>query len=420
MMSKRQLQQPTFKINSRITQAMLALTLALTVAVVPTPQAHAQTYSVLYSFSGQTDGAYPYGGVILDAAGNVYGTTFQGGDLEGCGLFKGCGVVYKVDPSGKQTVLHTFRGNADGRQPYFGNLLLDTAGNLFGTTVYGGMKGNIGMGTAFEVATTGRETVLHRFIGGAKDGQQPSQGLIQDANGDFYGTTVAGGNGPYGGYGTVYRMSKSGKVAVLHSFIGNDGVEPTGWLTQDSAGNFYGTAITGGPTGAGTVFKITKTGKFTLLYTFKGAPDGFLPQGALAVDKAGNVYGATSEGGNANACPAFGCGVIFKISKNGKDTILHTFVGPDGAAPSGGVLLDAAGNLYGTTWAGGAHGNGSIFKLDKTGKLTTLYSFTGGTDGGLPFAGLTADQAGNFYGTTNLGGITKCESGCGVVFKLTP
>jgi uncharacterized repeat protein (TIGR03803 family) len=420
MMSKRQLQQPTFKINSRITQAMLALTLALTVAVVPTPQAHAQTYSVLYSFSGQTDGAYPYGGVILDAAGNVYGTTFQGGDLEGCGLFKGCGVVYKVDPSGKQTVLHTFRGNADGRQPYFGNLLLDTAGNLFGTTVYGGMKGNIGLGTAFEVATTGRETVLHRFIGGAKDGQQPSQGLIQDANGDFYGTTVAGGNGPYGGYGTVYRMSKSGKVAVLHSFIGNDGVEPTGWLTQDSAGNFYGTAITGGPTGAGTVFKITKTGKFTLLYTFKGAPDGFLPQGALAVDKAGNVYGATSEGGNANACPAFGCGVIFKISKNGKDTILHTFVGPDGAAPSGGVLLDAAGNLYGTTWAGGAHGNGSIFKLDKTGKLTTLYSFTGGTDGGLPFAGLTADQAGNFYGTTNLGGITKCESGCGVVFKLTP
>jgi uncharacterized repeat protein (TIGR03803 family) len=216
-------------------------------------------------------------------------------------------------------------------------------------------------------------------------------------------------------------MSKSGKVTILHSFTGGDGVEPTGWLTQDAAGNFYGTAITGGSTGGGTVFKITKTGKFTLLYTFKGAPgDGFLPEGALALDKTGNLYGATSEGGDATACPAFGCGVIFKISNKGKESILHIFVGSDGAAPSGGVLLDAAGNLYGTTWAGGTHDSGSIFKLDTTGKLTTLYSFTGGTDGGLPFAGLTEDQAGNFYGATNLGGMTNCESGCGVVFKLTP
>jgi len=406
--------------NSRGASAVLALALALLLTVVMTPSAQAQSYSVLYSFTGAADGAYPYGGVIVDAAGNLYGTTFQGGYLKGCGLFQGCGVVFKVDPSGKQTVLHTFKGNSDGRQPYFGNLLRDKSGNLFGTTVYGGMKGNIGLGTAFEVATIGRETILHRFAGGPKDGEEPTAGLILDANGDFYGTTVAGGNGPYGGYGTVYRMSKSGKVTVLHSFTGDDGVEPTGWLTQDAAGNFYGTAITGGSTGAGTVFKITKTGKFTLLYTFKGAPDGYLPEGALALDKAGNVYGATSEGGDADACPAFGCGVIFKISNKGKESVLHIFIGPDGAAPSGGVLLDAAGNLYGTTWAGGAHGNGSIFKLDASGKLTTLYSFTGGTDGGLPFAGLTEDEAGNFYGTTNLGGITKCESGCGVVFKLTP
>jgi len=372
---------------------------------------------VLYSFTGAADGAYPYGGVIVDAAGNLYGTTYQGGDLKGCGLFHGCGVVYEVDPSGKQTVLHTFKGNSDGRQPYFGNLFRDKTGNLFGTTVYGGIKDNIGIGVAYKVADTGRETILHRFTGGGDDGQQPVDGLILDADGDFYGTTVAGGSA---NYGTVYRMSKSGKVTVLHSFTGSDGVEPTGWLTQDAAGNFYGTAITGGSTGGGTVFKITKTGKFTLLYSFKGAPDGFLPQGALAVDKAGNLYGATSEGGDPVVCPGFGCGVIFKISNKGKETVVHIFVGPDGAAPSGGVLLDAAGNLYGTTWAGGTDDSGSIFKLDKTGKLTTLYSFTGGTDGGFPFAGLTADQSGNFYGATNLGGITDCESGCGVVFKLTP
>ena len=407
----------TWQTNSRGVSVTLALALAFLVVAVVTQPAQAQTYTVLYSFTGAADGAYPYGGVIVDADGNLYGTTFQGGDVKGCGLFHGCGVAYKVDPSGKQTVLHTFKGNSDGRQPYFGNLFRDNASNLFGTTVYGGIKGNIGLGTAFELATTGRETVLHRFMGGGEDGQQPVAGLILASDGNFYGTAVAGGSREYG---TVFRMSKSGKVTVLHSFTGSDGVQPTGWLTEDAAGDFYGTALSGGSTGAGTVFKISKTGKFTLLYNFKGAPDGFLPVGALALDKAGNVYGATSEGGNANVCPTFGCGVIFKISNKGKETILHTFLGPDGAAPSGGVLLGAAGDLYGTTWAGGASDSGSIFKLDKAGTLTTLYSFTGGTDGGLPFAGLTEDKAGNFYGATNLGGINNCESGCGVVFKLTP
>src|SRR5208337_1227589 len=147
--------------NSRGASVVLALALALLLTVVMTQSAQAQSYSVLYSFTGAADGAYPYGGVIVDAAGNLYGTTDQGGDLNGCGLFQGCGVVYKVDRSGKQTVLHAFKGNSDGRQPYFGNLFRDNAGNLFGTTVYGGMKGNIGLGTAFEVATTGRETILH-------------------------------------------------------------------------------------------------------------------------------------------------------------------------------------------------------------------------------------------------------------------
>ena len=411
------------QLNPRGLIATLALALAFLLGAALSQPAQAQTYNVLYTFTGAADGANPYSGVILDDVGNLYGTTFVRGALNRCGLFHGCGVVYKVDPSGKQTALHTFKGD-DGRQPYFGNLFRDRAGNLFGTTVYGGDVADIGLGVAFKVAKTGKETILHRFVGGSEqDGSQPVAGLIQDAAGNFYGTRVSGGIVTNGGYGTVYRMSQSGKVTILHSFTGNDGIQPTGWLTQDAAGNFYGTAITGGSTGYGTVFKMTKAGKFTLLHTFKGAPDGGLPQGNLAVDKAGNIYGATSEGGDAEACPGFGCGVIFKISKKGKETIVHTFLGPDGAAPSGGVVLDAAGNLYGTTWAGGAHDNGSIFKLDTTGKFTTLYSFTGGTDGGLPFSSLTQDKAGNFYGTTNLGGLANgCDygSGCGVVFKLTP
>ena len=417
MMNGKYFQNRMFNLNPQTARALLVFTFALALAATLAPRAHAQTYSVLYSFTGAADGAYPYGGVIVDADGSLYGTTYQGGHVKDCGLFQGCGVVYKLDPSGKQTVLHTFVGNSDGRQPYFGNLFRDSTGNLFGTTVYGGIKHNIGVGTAFKVTSTGHETILHRFLGGADDGQQPTAGLILDADGNFYGTTVAGGSVEDG---TVYRMSKSGKVTLLHTFTGNDGIQPTGWLTQDKAGNFYGTAATGGSTGGGTVFKITKTGKFTLLYTFKGAPDGAVPEGALALDKAGNLYGATFEGGDAFACPAFGCGVIFKISNKGKETIVHTFVGKDGAVPTGGVLLDASGNLYGTTWAGGAYDGGTIFKVDTSGKLTTLYSFTGGADGGLPFSGLTEDKAGNFYGATNLGGINNCESGCGVVFKLMP
>jgi uncharacterized repeat protein (TIGR03803 family) len=400
--------------------ATLALALAFLLGPALSQPLQAQTYTVLYTFTGAADGANPYSGVTLDDAGNLYGTTFVRGDFKGCGLFHGCGVVYKVDPSGKQTVLHTFVGNSDGRQPYFGNLFRDNTGNLFGTTVYGGMKGDIGIGVAFKVAKTGQETVLHRFTGGGDDGQQPVAGLILDSDGNFYGATVAGGSA---NEGTVYRMSKSGKVTVLHSFTGSDGIEPTSWLNQDAAGNFYGTAITGGSTGGGTVFKITKAGKFTLVYTFKGAPDGGLPQGNLVIDKAGNIYGTTSEGGDAQSCPYFGCGVVFKIDTHGKEHVLHEFLWAEGCGPSGGVTSDAVGNLYGTAWSCGAQNSGSVFKVDKKGNFTKLYDFTGGTDGGFPFSSLSQDKAGYLYGTTNLGGLANgCDyaSGCGVVFKLTP
>ncbi len=413
MIKKRQYRQWLLQINSRGTHVALASILALTLAA--TTAAQAQTYTVLYSFTGGADGAYPYGGVILDKAGNLYGTTFQGGDLNKCPTYPGCGVAYKLDLSGKQTVLHTFTGSPDGQEPDFGNLLRDKAGNLYGTTVYGG---NVD-GVVFKISRAGKETILHSFPQQSGDAECPQWGLIQDAAGDLYGTTFAGGTSSYSA-GTVFKISKAGKENVMHSFNGYDGFGPESTLVQDASGNLYGTTNSGGSIGYGTVFKINKTGKFSVLYNFKGPPDGYMPSGPLVLDKVGNLYGTTFSGGNASACPAFGCGIVFKLNKKGKETILHTFLGPDGAGPFGGVVLDAAGTLYGTDWMGGAHNSGDVFTLDKAGNFTTLYDFTGGVDGGYPFAGLTEDEAGNFYGTAYLGGITKCESGCGVVFKLTP
>jgi uncharacterized repeat protein (TIGR03803 family) len=246
--------------------------------------------------------------------------------------------------------------------------------------------------------------------------------LIQDAAGSLYGTTFAGGASGQLSAGTVFKITNTGKESVLHSFVGTDGFGPVAGLVQDSAGNLYGTASSGGSAGWGTVFKISAAGDFSVLYTFQGYPTedgGLASAGApMVLDSAGNLYGVTTEGGNAYAkgCAGFGCGVIFKLDPAGNETILHTFVSTDGASPNG-VVFDAAGNLWGTTAGGGTHDQGTIFKLDPSGNLTTLYNFTGGvTDGGLPFAGLTQDNAGNFYGTTSLGG----KHGAGVLFKLTP
>jgi uncharacterized repeat protein (TIGR03803 family) len=425
MISERQFQQWTSNINSRTAHALLALTFALTLAVVSTRRAQAQTYSVLYTFTGGADGGWPYSGVILDEAGNLYGTTEVRGNVGACGLFHGCGVVYKLDPSGKETVLHTFEGGSDGRQPQWGNLFRDKAGNLLDTTLYGGLSvTDVGGGVVYKVTKTGKETILHKFAGGPTDGLEPQTGLIQDAAGTFYGTTAAGGSGPFGQCGTVFKMSKSGKVSVLHSFLDGDGCQPIGGLVMDAVGNMYGVTSSGGSTGLGTVFKITKTGKVTSLHTFTGEPDGALPLGILVLDKAGNIYGTTPNGGDPNCTTQHqGCGIVFKIDTRGKEHILHSFLLPEGGLPYAGLLLDAAGNLYGTTSGFAAHNWGSIFKLDKKRKFTKLYDFTGGADGGFPFAGLTQDKAGNFYGTAYLGGLANgCDdnNGCGVVFKLTP
>jgi uncharacterized repeat protein (TIGR03803 family) len=346
--------------------------------------------TVLYSFTGGADGGKPSAGVIRDSAGNLYGTTFNGGTAN-------AGVVYKLDTAGEETVLYSFAGGADGGQPYAG-VIRDSAGNLYGTTFNGGNTIHCGggCGVVYKLDTAGQETVLHSFAWA--DGSQPKAGVIRDSAGNLYGTTSSGGAAYMG---VVYKLDTAGQETVLHSFTwgGADGVAPFAGVIRDAAGNVYGTTPSGGPPNAGVVFKLDASGHETVLYSFTAAAGGSQPISGVIRDSAGNLYGTTFYGGPANA------GVVYKLNATGHETVLYSFTGgADGQWPNAGVLRDSAGNLYGTTYGGGTAYNGAVYKLDTTGHETVLYSFTGGADGGNPFAGVIRDSAGNLYGTTSGGG----------------
>jgi len=305
------------------------------------------------------------------------------------------------------TVLYTFTSTTNGEQPD-APLTMDAAGNLYGTTQYGGTNG--GYGTVFKLNTTRKEAVLLSFAG-TPDAEDPYAGLTRDTAGNFYGTTLYGGT--MGGFGTVFKLHPGGKETILHSFAGTpDGEDPRSVLLRDASGNLYGTTQYGGTNGGfGTVFKLSPNGKLTLLHSFAGTPDGEDPYAGLLRDKAGNFYATTQYGGTNG-----GFGTVFKLSPKGKLTLLHSFAGtPDGVNPLAGLLRDGAGNLYGTTYYGGTNGGfGTVFKLNAKGKLTLLHSFAGMPDGQNPYARLIRDSTGNLYGTTFYGGT----SGYGTVFKL--
>lgn len=262
-------------------------------------------------------------------------------------------------------------------------------------------------------------TVLHEFSGGV-DGAAPPSGVILDPTGNFYGVTDNGG--PFN-YGVVYRLDTAGKESLLHGFLGGEGLWPVGGLLRDASGNLYGTTTDGGSPegggcahGCGTVFKRDTTGKHTVLYTFTGKKDGGSPNTALIRDAAGNLYGTTNNGGVTSCFVSFGCGVIFKLDTANHETVLYGFTdATDGKDPNG-LVADAAGNLYSTTYDGGTYGVGAVLKLDLSGTLTVLYSFTGGSDSDNPNGHLIMDKAGNLYGTTN-GGLLG-NTGFGVVYKL--
>jgi uncharacterized repeat protein (TIGR03803 family) len=405
----------------------------LLLALVPAP---AQTFSVLHTFTGP-DGAEPISSVILDGAGNIYGTTPAGGDGN-CSL-EGCGTVFVLNKAGKEIALHSFKGT-DGAYPHAG-LMRDSRGNIFGTTVEGGSGTNtcggteIGCGVAFRFSSKGKEAEF-KFQG--PNGDNPESSLVEDAAGNLYGTTVGGGK--YG-WGAVFKIDgTTGKESVLYSFSGgSDGCFPVEGLTLDSAGNLYGVTAQGGEgfctSGEGVLFEVDPAGNETVLHTF-GGTYGAYPSSVPLFDSQGNLYGTTAAGGsNSNVdCSEGGCGTVFELTPQQgglwAETVLYSFCSlpqcADGESPGGGLARDVQGNIFGTTYRGGSYQNcpdacGVVFELTASGTESVLHNFTGRSDGADPMAGLAMDSSGNLYGTTQAGGASCYgQYTCGVVFKITP
>jgi len=376
-------------------------------ALVPLSDGEARPFDVLHVFTDTPDGATSNAPVIADKHGNLLGTALQGGASNN-------GAVFEIAAGGKESVLYSFAGGNDGRRPEAG-LVEDKAGNLYGTTNQGGPAD---AGTVFKLAPDGSEAVLYAFSGGS-DGSFPQAALIADKSGNLYGTTTgAGGNGCEGdGCGTLFEVAADGKFSVLHTFTGGDGASPEGNLISDGQGNLYGTAEGGGANGYGTVFELAPDGKLRVLYAFGGGNDGAYPQAGLIADPAGNFYGTTRDGGGNHGCPDgnYGCGTVFKLTPNGAETVLYAFTGAsDGAEPYGGVVADEGGNLYGTTIAGGNEDLGVVFKLSWEGKLRSLHIFAGTSDGAWPEAGVILGKTGELYGTAYAEG----PDGWGTVFAV--
>lgn len=303
------------------------------------------TKTVLHSFVYTLyQSSRPTGGVVMDAAGNLYGEARNGGQVvcvDNDILNPDCGSIYKLAPDGTLTTIHSFEGGEDGGVPQ-GGLMIDGGGNLYGTTKYGGAYDtcNDGCGTVFKLAPDGTKTVLYSFAG-HDDGSRPSSGLVADESGNLYGTAPVGGLG----YGQVFRLAPDGTKTTLHAFSGTDGQQPSGTLALDKAGNLYGTAPTGGSGGRGVVFKLAPGGAFSVLHAFADG-DGEYPTNGVAMDRKGNLYGATIEGGTG--CGGHGCGTVFRIAEDGTYAQLARLKGRVAHNPLGGVSVDRRGRVYGS------------------------------------------------------------------------
>jgi uncharacterized repeat protein (TIGR03803 family) len=396
-----------------------ALTLALVFALllITLQPAQAQTESVLYSFcseSGCSDGSGSYAGLVTDKKGDLYGTTYFGGA-------NNYGTVFKLTPAGNESVLYSFcsqSGCSDGSRPQAG-VILDKKGNLYGTTSSGGAHG---LGAVFRVTPAGSESVLYSFCSqsGCSDGHYPLAGLLMDTAGNLYGTTYLGGadNG-----GTVFKLTRAGNETVLYSFPGgSDGSGPNAGLIVDKLGNLYGTTVYGGVNYGGTVFKLTPAGEETVLHSFcsqSGCSDGSSPMAGLIMDTAGNLYGTTYYGGDDDD------GTVFELTPAGVETVLYSFTYGyiDGGYPYAGLVVDKKGNLYGASSKGPYPDDGAVFEVSSPSKkggswsFTSLHAFENGTgDGNTPLGTLILDEKGAIYGTTLGGGA----NGDGTVFEVTP
>ncbi len=408
---------------SRHVFLQVALVTSIGFLAVTIAGAQASKFKVLHTFAGGSDGAYPTSGVVFDPAGNLYGTTLFGGSGIGCET--GCGTAFELVPSGvrwKERVLYSFSNSADYGIYLFGPLAFDAAGNIYGTSSNGGDP-SCECGLAFQLTKSGglwTENVLHTFLGGTTDGQYPQWGLARDGAGNLYGLANAGGLN--GSYGLVFQFTPNGDgtwtYSVIHEFANSpDGNSPYGPLTIDASGNIYGTTASGGSYGYGTVFRFTPSNGAwteTILYNFT-ADSGLFPQpDGVVMDAAGNLYGAAFDGGQ------YSVGVIYKLTPTAgfwNRTVLHTFNGSDGAYPFGGLKIDQTGALYGEAQNGGVYGYGTIYKLvqGRHGQwnLAVLHNFSG-SDGSYPYGGVTLDQLGNLYGVAELGGAY----GLGLAFEI--
>jgi uncharacterized repeat protein (TIGR03803 family) len=377
---------------------------------------------VLYRFAGGSDGNGP-GGLIMDAAGNLYGSA--GGGVGTC--TGGCGVIFELSPNSNgrwtETVLYTFQGPGDGDGP--SDLVMDSSGNLYGTTYLGGDLGcnpTYGCGTVFKLSPNSgggwTKTVLYSFMDG-DDGALPLAGLTFDGAGILYGTTVLGGSN---GSGTVFELSQNSDgtwtETVLHSFE-DEGTAYAG-VTVDNAGNLYGTTMA--DCSWAQVYKLTKSG---VVWTESRIGYGYCLVAGVVLDKKGNLYGSDycSEPSDIGC----GYGAVFILTKSGStydETYIKIPASQDGVNPQASVLLGPAGNFYGTTFLGGGHGGcydgcGVVFEFKQSGKgwkETVLHNFGAGHSGGAePAAGVIRDKAGNLYGTTAYGGL-----GFGTLYEISP
>jgi uncharacterized repeat protein (TIGR03803 family) len=350
------------------------------------------TFTLLHSFTNGVGGAYPQAGLVQTSDGDFYGTTSSGGAANGYGI------VFKISASGAFTALYSFQGGAEGQQPEAA-LVQGTGDIFYGMTVNGGTDGD---GTIFKISSAGTFTPLYSFTGGADDGE-PS-GLVQGSDGDFYGTTQFG-------EGTVFKISANGTLTPLHSFVaGDDGEDPEAGLVKGSDGDFYGTTYSAGSNGVGIVFKISAGGAFTPLYSFTGDDGGKNPEAGLVQGSDGSFYGTTQYGGTN------GDGTVFVVSSSGAFTSLYSFTGTGGREPEAGLVQGSDGDFYGITYFGGSNSYGTVFKISAGGTFALLHSFNNGADGAYPAAALVQGSDGNFYGTTTAGGT---NGGYGTVFKIS-
>lgn len=349
-------------------------------------------YTVLHDFAGApNDGDYPTAEPTLDKSGNIYGVTDDGGA-------NGTGALFEITSGGTESLLHSFGATGDGTQPD-GAVIFDASGNMYGTTEYGGSSDN---GTIWELTAGGNYSVLHSFA--SNEGNFIRGRLVEDKAGNLYGTALFGGAN---GDGAVFEYSASGQLTVLHSFDGTDGEFPEHGVVMDKHGNLFGATAFGGADSNGTVYEISSSGVFTSLHSFTGGADGGFLYGGVGIDKKGNVYGNTADGG------ADSSGTVFEITKNGVFSTIYNFTGAaDGGTPEGDMLVVGK-KLYSSATTGGANGAGGIYEATAKGKESLLASFS--TADGDGYSAGVASKGKTLYGTASSGGT----DGYGVVFSMT-